>query len=136
MAGPHVLMRGRTGEERRLGGDVDLRASVFALRGRFHFAVEEVRRELHPVADAEDGDAELEDLARAVRRRFGVNRFRSAGEHDRLRRQLANFVDREVVGMHDGVHAILANPPGDQLRVLGAEIENEDGLLCLHDGGL
>src|SRR5205085_1278735 len=93
MAGPHALARRRAGEERRVGDDVDLGAAVLALQERLDFAVEEVRGELHAVADAEDRHAEREDLARAVGSVLRVDGLRPAGEDDRLRRELANAVD-------------------------------------------
>src|SRR4051794_34388083 len=63
VAFPHLLPLWRSGEERRVRDHFDLRAPVLALTRCLHLAVEKVRGELHPVADAEDGDAEVEDFA-------------------------------------------------------------------------
>src|SRR5256885_15694915 len=41
MTGPDALMRRRVGKKRRVGDDVDLRPSIFALARRFHTPVEE-----------------------------------------------------------------------------------------------
>src|SRR5262249_17733026 len=46
--------------------------------------------------------------------------------------QLANFFNRKVEWMDDGVDVLLSNPAGNQLRVLRSEIEDED---CLHHHG-
>jgi hypothetical protein len=60
----------RVRKERGWADDVDLGASVLTLIGGFDFSVEQVRHELHAVADREDRHVELEDFARAVRRRL------------------------------------------------------------------
>ncbi len=132
VTGPHALMLRRRREERRFGGDVDLRASILPFRRRFHLAVEEVSGELHAVADAEDGDAELEDFSLAIRRGLGINGLGTTGEDDGARRELADLPWGEVERLNDGVDVVFADASRDQLRVLGAEIEDENGLLGIH----
>ena len=58
----HALLLRCVDEERRLGRDLDLCAAVLTLGRCFHFSVEEIGGELHPVADAKDGNAQLEDF--------------------------------------------------------------------------
>jgi hypothetical protein len=85
VAGPHALPRRGIGEEARFTDELDVRASIFALRGRFDLAAQEVRRQLHPIADRQNRNAELEHFARTVGRRLSVDRLRAAGENDRSR---------------------------------------------------
>ncbi len=61
-----------------------------------------------------------------LRRAFFVNARRTAGENDPLRRQLFDFLRRDIVPNDLGIDLALAHPPGDDLRVLRAEIENEN----------
>ena len=80
---------------------------------------------LHPVADAEHRDPELEHR-RVERRRAGlVHRRRAAGQDQGLRVAPAELLDRRVVRQELGEHPALAYPPGDQLRVLGPEVEDD-----------
>src|SRR5690606_16829005 len=90
-------------------------------------ATEEVADELHAVADAEHGDTQLEDL--------GVDRGRAvledargtAGEDDRRGLQRLDGGDAHRARVDLTVDAELADAPGDELRVLAAEVEDEDG---------
>ncbi len=132
VARPHALMRRSVRKQRRICDHIDFGAAVLALRRRFDLSVEEVRGELHAVADDQRGNAELQHLARTDRRGFGVNRLRTAGKNDRFRRELADFCDGVVERMDHGVDALLADPAGDQLCVLRAEVENQDSLCGLH----
>ena len=56
----------------------------------------------------------------------GVDRGGAAGEDQRARRALADPLDRGVVREQLGEDAALADPARDQLRVLAAEVEDED----------
>ena len=58
--------------------DGELTVAVFARLAVRHVAAEVVPHELHPVADAEHGDAERENLRIRVGRRFRVNALRTA----------------------------------------------------------
>ena len=64
----------------------------------------------------------------ATRRlRFG-HRFRAAGENDAARAESADFGVADVPGMDLAVDAAFAHAPRDQLRVLRAEVENQDAM--------
>ena len=105
-----------------------LRPAILAGRGALHFAAERLAHQLHAVADAEHRDAELEDLRIALRRAVGVHARRAAGEDQPLRRELAHPLGRDVVPHDLAVHVLLADPAGDQLDVLRAEVEHEHPL--------
>src|SRR6266851_701635 len=49
----------------------------------------------------------------------------SAGEHNARRFELADFVERGGARENGREDLLLANAPGDELRVLAAEIEND-----------
>ncbi len=93
-----------------------------------HAAAERLAHELHAVADAEHGDAEVEDGGVALGRAFGVHARWAAGENQPFRGQFANAVGRDVVPHDLAVHVLLADAAGDELGVLRAEIENEHAL--------
>jgi hypothetical protein len=82
---------------------------------------------LEAVADAEGGDAGLEQCGVDLRRTGRVDARRPAREHDRGRLAREHLVDRRLRGDDLRVDAGLADPPGDQLRVLRAEVDDEDG---------
>ena len=97
-----------------------------------HFAAELGRHGLHAVADAEYRYARLQQLRRRARG-FAFGRgLRAAGKDDALNRAALNSV---FVGSGSGVergnlaiHPGFARAAGDELRVLRAEIDDEDTL--------
>ena len=88
--------------------------------------------QLHAVADAEDGDAELVDGGVERRGALDVHALRAAGQDDR-RRLLGGHLGGGDAVRHDlGVDVELAHPPGDQLRVLRSEVDHQDRVCALH----
>src|SRR6185436_10310374 len=100
----------------------------------FDLAAELLRHGLHAVADAEHRHAELERRLGSLAGRFLVSRHVAAGEDDALCAEAAHEVVGDVVGMDLAVDLGFANPPGDQLRVLRPEIEDEDLLVATRPG--
>ena len=97
-------------------------------------AAELLRHGLHAVADAEHRDAELEDrLWRAARRLF-VRRHVAAGQDDAGGVELAHECVAYIAGVDLAVDLGFADAPRDQLRVLGAEIEDEYFLMTTRSG--
>jgi hypothetical protein len=82
--------------------------------------------ELHPIADAEHRDAELEEPPVDSRRAIRVDGRRPAGEHERARAAALDVGRPDPVGHELGVDPALADAPRDQLRVLTPEIDHED----------
>src|SRR5437588_625185 len=62
------------------------------------------------------------------RRAGGINTVWAARKDDTVRLPRQDLLDGRRVREELAVHAALADPAGDQLTVLGAKIENEDGL--------
>ena len=113
-------------------GIVDLEfglgVSVFALRGWMNFASESVDNELQAIADAEDGNAEVEDFLVGMRRAIVVDGGWSARQNNADGRVTANFIELDVEGKDYREDLIFADAARDELRILRAEVENNDGL--------
>ena len=90
-------------------------------------AAEVARHELHAVTDAERRDPEREDLRVELRRAVRVDRCRAAGEDQRSGVARGDLRGRQPVPDELRVDARLAHTPRDQLAVLPAEVDDEDG---------
>ncbi len=93
-----------------------------------HAPTEHLASQLHAIADAEHGDAEREQRRIAAGRVRLVDARRAPGQDDSLRCELPDAVRRDVVADDFAVDVLLADAASDQLRVLGAEVENEHAL--------
>ncbi len=102
--------------------------AVFASARALDAPAEKVRDELQPVADAEDGHAELEDARVHGGRALGVDARRASRQDDGFRSHRAELLEREGAGLDLAVDALLANPAGDELGVLSPEVEDENEL--------
>ncbi len=92
----------------------------------FHPAAELRRHRLHAVADAQYRNAQLEDPIGRFRRGVLVYGGRAAREDDAARSEVADEGLADVEGMQLAIHLRLPDPARDQLRVLRAEVEDED----------
>ncbi len=99
--------------------------------GVFDAAAQWSRHRLHAVADAENGDPELEYGLGRLGRGVFVDRSRTAGENHPARGEVANEAVADVEGVQLAIDFGFPDPARDQLRVLRAEIEDED--LVVHD---
>ena len=126
MAHPRLLGLGQPGEEPSAVLDQgQVGAPELALLGALDPPAEAADHRLHPVTDAEHRDAELEQLRAQLRGPRLVDRGRPAREDQRPRLAQADPLEVGVVGQELGEDAALAQPAGDQLRVLAAEVEDE-----------
>ena len=107
----------------------DFSFSVFGDRRRFDGCAEEVGHQLGTVADAEDRDAEFEDLLLVSRRGRVVDRVRTAGEDDALVTLGFDLFNGRRIVQDLSVHVLFAHAAGDQLVVLAAEVQDEDGFI-------
>ena len=131
MAHPHIdarlaLMVAQATQQRIVRDQLHLGMAELACVGGFGRAAQLRGQGLHAVADAQDRQATVEHLLR----RFGgaVLRggLRTARQDDALGAELRDLL-RVVVPRPDfAVDADLADAASDQLRVLRAEIEDED----------
>jgi hypothetical protein len=98
---------------------------------RLHRPAELLRHRLHAVADAEHWNAQLERRARRGRGRFVVGGKMAAGEDHAPGAKIAHERVSHVPWVDLAVDLRLAHAARDQLRVLGAEIEDQDAVV--HD---
>ena len=105
--------------------------AVFALLAFLDPAAEELREQLHAVADAKHRHAERENVFVRQRRILGVNRRRPAGEDDAARLERGDFYGRRVVAEDLGINVALADPARNDLGVLRPEVEDND--LFVHE---
>src|SRR5579872_6242191 len=100
------------------------------LRRRRNRSAERVRHQLHAVANAEHWRAHLEHGFITLRRARVGNALRAAREHDPDRISRADLFSRRIGRPDFRINRKLAKATGDELRVLRAEIENDDGLMA------
>ena len=113
-------------EQRACSLDLDIGAAEFPGMAALDNAAE-LRCHGHlAIADAEHGNAGIEDRLRRARRARLVHRFRAAGEDHRLRLHLRERRFR-LLERHDfGIDALLAHPARNQLRHLAAEVDDQN----------
>ena len=136
VAHPHVVdVGGVVGQQQRRTGAAQLGPAVLAPHAPADDAAELLGDELGAVADAEDRDAEVVDApGRATgRRRRGRSSGRPTGS-SAGRLALGDLGGRDAVRDDLGVDLQLAHPAGDQLGVLGAEVDDEHGVAVLGAG--
>ena len=119
---PHVL------EQRRVAGDLQLGAAELAMVPALHAAAHLRHHGLLAVADAEHRQARLEHPVGGARRAELGDAGGAAGQDHGLGLEALQRVLGAVEGHDLGVDALLAHAPGDQLRHLAAEVDDEDGV--------
>ena len=132
VAHPRDALLRQAAEETAVGIEPGLRLAVLAcgvLSGGGHFPTKILRHELAAVADAEDGDAELEDLGIYLRRAFGVHALRAAGEDDADGVKGTDLVDGHGVRLDFAIHIALAHTARNELVILPSKIEDDDRLI-------
>ena len=121
-------------QQRPRRGPAQVGPAVLAPSGLGHLAAEVAGQQLSAVADAQDRHARVVDAGIDRRRALGVHRRRTPREDDALGVPLADLVGGDVVGHDLGVDVGLAHPAGDELGVLGAEVDDQDGVELGGDG--
>ena len=114
-------------EDRRRARAVQVRATVLAESPVSTVAAEVQREQLRAVADAQDRDPEVVDARVDPRCTLLVD---APGPPEKMIAAgcVAATCSAEIVCDDDlGVDVRLADPPGDELRVLRAEVDDEDG---------
>ncbi len=115
-------------EQRGGAGDLQIGAAELAVVPALHAAAELRHHGLLAVADAEHRQAGREHPVGRARRAELGDAGRPAGQDHRLGLEALQRV-LGAVERHDlGVDALLAHAPGDQLRHLAAEVDDEDGV--------
>ena len=128
MAHPHPAARGQPAEERAPGLRREDRLPVLAVARALHLPAQHVAHQLHAVADAHHRHPELEEARVAPGSAALVDAVGTAGEHDASRAAPGQGIGPRSRRQDLGVDLHLPQPAGDELGVLRAEIEDEDGL--------
>ena len=119
-------------EQRRVLGDQHLGAAEFAVVAGLDLAAELMRHRLLAVADAEHGDACFEQLFRRERRVLVEHRGRPAGEDHGGGLHPREGFGGLLVGHDLGIDLLFAHPARNELRHLGAEIDDENLVVLIH----
>ena len=123
---PALLLVGKPGQEAPTAvSERERGASELAGLGPLDATTEDPHHGLHPVADAEHRDPELEQLGTQLRSPVRVDGRRPPGQHQSGGLALPDPAQVGVVRKELGEHAALPDPPGDQLGVLTPEIEDQ-----------
>ncbi len=123
---PHPVLPREVGEQGAGAGHADRRTPELRDARAGDLAAQLQRHRLEAVAHAEDRDPGLEQVPVDGRSARRVDRRGAAGEHDRRRLAGQHLLDRHGVRDDLGVDLGLAHPAGDQLGVLGSEVDDED----------
>ena len=128
MAHPDDELLGKSREQLVARDRRHLGLAVLALRTGLNRAAKLLAHELHAVADAEDRDAQVEDLRIDTRRAFFEHAVRSAREDDALWHVLTELRRGRVEADDLRKDLLLTNATRDELRVLRTVVENDDTL--------
>jgi len=113
-------------QQRRVTASAYLGVAEFVHGTGFDAAAELRRHRLHAVADAEHRDTELENCRRCGWRAGLRNRLGAARQDDAARAEGTHRLVACVPRVDLAVDAELAYATSDQLRVLRAEVEDQD----------
>ena len=99
---------------------------VFSLGRGPDLAAEEMGHQLEPVANAQDGDPEVEDPGLGMGSALLVHALGAAGQDDGSGSEFSQALDGGIEREDLGINAQLADFAGDELGGLGPEIKDED----------
>ena len=88
-----------------------------------------VGQQLHAVADAEHRNGQFVDGFVGVRRVLSEHGVRPPGENDSARIAPLNLQGFSVAGKDFTIHAGFSDSPRNQLRILRAKVEDDNGLV-------
>src|SRR6185369_17696051 len=100
----------------------------FTLSGRYDLAAEMAAHQLHSVTDAEHRHPQFEQFLRNGGSTFVINRAGAARKDDPAWCKGADRGKIHVKGVQFAIDVGFPDPAGDQLGVLGTEVENQDFL--------
>ena len=134
VAHPHRLATLRRAVEKHRGAKARERSrTVLALVGVRDLAAKLDGHDLLAIAEAQDGDAELEDAGVHVGRALGVDGGGATRKDDRGWSHLRKLVRRDVAGDNLRIDVQVTDPTSNELPVLGTKVEDRHELLgpCL-----
>ncbi len=126
VAHPDVDLVGNAREQSIALGDPAAGAAVFSGGRALHLAPQCLTGQVQPVADAQDRQPKAENFGVALGRARLVHAGRAARKDNPPRGQFADPLGRDVVADDLAIDLLLPHPPGDQLRILRAKIQDQD----------
>ena len=127
MGHPNLNFAGKPLEKIAFSGDFQHGLAIFAGPAASDLSSEGMDHQLKSVADAENGNSQLEDGRIAFGGVFGIDARGTAGKDDPARILLADLRRRRGVGHDFTVDVALPDTPGDQLAVLRPEVQYNNG---------
>ncbi len=116
-------------EELRVAAQqLHLRMAVLALVGRPHFAAQLVDHELQAVTDAKHGQPQVQHLLVGGRGVGIIDGRRPPRQNDARGTIALDFFELGGAGKDDGEDVLFADAAGNELRILRAEVEDDDRL--------
>src|SRR3990167_3656475 len=117
-----------TVEQTGLANHVNAGITELTQLGAFNLAAQLLGHGLHAVADTKNRYTEVEHGFRCTRAVGFMHRLRATGEDDAARGEGTDVIVAHIERVQLAIHADLAHAAGDQLGVLGAEIQNQDAV--------
>src|SRR5450759_3668971 len=129
---PHIRRFFNAGKDSVLRIDNQLGTSEFSSSGFVNFTAKLEGHQLKSVTYTQDRYAQVEESFIGNRRVARVDARGPPGEYNALWVKRSNFLERDIVWMDFTIDMKLAHPTGNQLRVLGAIIKDEDAFYIRH----
>src|SRR5688572_12589205 len=111
-------------QQRSLGSMPYVRRAVFAFLRRRDDTAKRVGERLHPIANAQYRLPRRKNVLRKLRCVLLIDAARPAGQYVAARLVPVDLLRVSVEREHFGINALFAHAAGNQLRVLGAVIED------------
>ena len=106
--------------------------AVFMFFRTGHSAAKVFCHNLHTVADPQNRYARLEYAFIQLRSIFHIYTGRTAGENNAFRFMGKDFFRRLIVRQNFTIYAAFAHSSGNQLCILPAEVDDDNGFLVFH----
>jgi hypothetical protein len=129
VAHPNLRILRDIGQQGIVSDNATICATVLPRRGALHLPAHCFAGQLHSVADPQYGYSQAENLGIALWCPGLVDASRPSGKDYTLRLKLADPIGGNVVADYLTIDLLLADAPGDELRVLGPKIEHQHSLL-------
>ena len=124
-----IQTRWLPGSSNGLGSSTSTWAGPYSLLARGGYLPAQcVSQRLHAITDPQNRQAGFQDISRDLGRLRLVNRGWSARQDKTLRLQGQDPLRRRIPGEKLAVDVQLAHPPGNQLRILGAEVQDGNSI--------
>ena len=135
VAHPHGSVVFDVGEQIRGIVDVQCCLTVLPAFGPFHRTAQLLHHQLHSVANPQNRNPQFPNPGIAMGRAGIVHGVGSTREDNPFGFELAQLFGGGAIGQHFRVDLGFANSTGDQFRILGTEVQNNDQLAVSLESG-